>query len=406
METEFENQEDLAKVFEEQVTGDLPDTEGIQENFSEAAAALEHMNAIIYTIGKEGVSQEDYNTVVGIINKLAEKGIDIGLGVALEDFGPNHFTQGRSRINLRVSQEGFVQTAIELIKKAIQALIDYLIKAVRWVRNFNHRDSAIERKIESVLKMIDEARKGADDLVKASPIAVDTKAELLKFAAELINEENPQIRRTRLTVACYGDVAEANALAQLHVDVRAGCSQLVAAIRDLDRFLTGESGVLDIPRRLDFSWSSKLSAEITEFLMEQPFGGYVASKVKPEVFDKPPRSAVQKYEFLLDAYQQSADALRKIRKVNIENDPELSNAVTEIIAMLNEGYEVLGRAVDFFSRLRYTQLVVLGQYYKYQNRRYTATWEFISENIIAEGTTKAMETIHKRVSEKLKQFAF
>lgn len=405
METEFENQEDLSKVFEEQITGELPDSEGIQENFSEAAAALEHLNALVYTVGKEGVSQEDYNTVIGIINKLAEKGIDIGMGPALEDFGPSHFTQRRSLINQRVSLEGFGQTVIELIKKAIQALIDYLIKAVRWVRNFQHRDAAIERKVESVLKMIEEASKGADDLIKASPIAVDIKAEMIKYAAELINEENPQIRRNRLTVACYGDVAEANAIAQLHVDVRAACSQMVGSIRDLDRFLSGESGVLDMPRKLDFSWASKVSADMTEFLMDQPFGGYVASKVKPEVFDKSPRSAVQKYEFLLEAYQQSADALRKIRKVNIENDPELANAVTEIITMLNEGYEVLGRAVDFFSRLRYTQLMVLGQYYKFQNRRYSAAWEYVRQNIISEGTTKAMDAIHKRVSEKLKQFA-
>lgn len=405
METEFENQDALGEVLMESTTGELPDTEGIQENFSQAAVALEHLNALTYTISREGVSQEDYRKVEEIITSLEAYGIHIAMGPALEDFSIGHFSKSRSLINQRVSQEGFGQTVVELIKRAIQALIDYLVKGVRWVRNYNHRDEAIQRKIESVLAMIEKAKQGVADLVKATPFPIDVKSEMVTYAAELINEENKNLPRSRLVVACYGDPDEARYIRQIALETRIATSAMIGAIDELQRFLAGDVDTLSLPAKLDLNWSSNLSSAVTLMLTNQPAGNYVAQKVKPELFERPPVVIVEKYEYLLDAYVKAADSLRKIRKVNLADDPALADQVTGIITMLNEGYEVLGRLVDFFSRVRYTQLVVLGQHYKYQNRKYTITWDYVMENAVSEGTRMAMEKIHKKVSEGLRQYA-
>lgn len=410
MSEDLQQPDELEQVFteppaDEPLVYPLPEAEKLQE----INVALETLTSLSYTIRKEGVSRHDISALHQTVARLQDQGLSVAPSVTLENYGLGSFTSSRSLINEQVSQEAIVQTVVQTIKAWIQALIDYVIKTVRWFNSIQHRDERVSARIDMVLKRIEVAEQAIKDLTDKTTNPPDLRPELLKFAAELLN--STEVKRNGLTAAAFGVREFENKVRQLHTDARAFVGQYNRIVLNLEKFLTGKVDrfSVDIDAIKHNLAQVKLMNVVADDLsVEQPAFNYVAAQVKVTAFEQPfthEQRTFAKYEFLLATYQETADILRKVKSTKFDvDDPDAQALVGEIITTLNAGLLEVGKLVNFFSLVNETHLRVLGLYYRYTNKRYTLTLLAAREGVMAEIQQAAIEKIHKWVETQFTKY--
>jgi hypothetical protein len=400
MENEFENQEELEKALVEEVTGEnhYPDEE--VGTLSECVVALEWLTDMQRTIERDGVSSHDVRAVGDICTKLQGMGMDVKVGPALEAYGPSSFTNTRSMVNERVSQEGIGQAVVQTIKAWIQKLIDYVIKAIRWFRSVKHRDDAVSKRVEAAAKKVDMILEKEKELRKMVMTPVDHSAVLQKTAKELLASKS--IKRNKLTAAAFGVeefsrvITEAQRLANNMV------GDYHVVVLELKNFLLGLGNAPEIntPGAYRALTSLKAATELAGDLMtESPALNFIEREVDIKVFGEPLTLQQRRnlnYEFILNVYEETADTLRAIKNIKVDaNNPAIQNQISETVTVLTNCLIEVGKLVNFFAEVNETKLRVMALHYQYANKLYTLTYNDFFEQVNTAPQRALGEKVHR-----------
>lgn len=377
-----------------------PETE--ETRLTEAGVALEHLTSLYYTIAKEGVSRHDISSLHQVRDRLTEVGLPIQLGASLEAYSLGSFTASRSFVNCQISQEGIAQTVAQTIKAWIQALIDYLVKSIKWFFSIEHRDQVIAGKIDTILKRIEAAETAIAELTAKTTTPADLRPALLKFAAELLNSTD--IKRNGLTAAAFGVREYENKVRQLHYDARAFVGEYKRTVLGLQALMLGKADRFNVDIdavKHSLAQVKLMNVVANDLTVEQPAFDYVAQQVQVTAFEKPfthEQRTYARYEFLVDTYRETTEVLRQIKGVKLDlEDPNTQNLISELVTALNNGLAEVEKLVTFFSNVNETHLRVLSLYYRYVNKRYTLTLETATETAMTDNQRLAIEKIHKRI---------
>lgn len=401
MTTEFEHQEELETVLTEEPTGEpTPAPEAEVEKLGEAAVSLEWLVSLQRTISKEGVSSFDIRAVGDICTKLQGIGLDVKMAPSLEAYGPASFTQSRSMLNERISQEGIGQTIIQTIKAWIQSLIEFIIKTIRWVQNLKHADDRIAAKVDRAIGVIREVQKNTEAVRKWNPRPLEHSLELKEITKELLS--SGEVKRTEATLAAFGTVLGSRKVLTIHKDAKAGATMIAGEINLLHQYIS--TGVK--PDTMGISTIANTMRTLTDavkqargMMEENPSTDYLHTNVQYEQFEQiflQKQRESYKYEFLMDTYRTTADALRKLKDMKVSSDnPAVLEDININIQTMTLGLNNLSELVTFFSELNKTQARVLKLYIRYHHKKYTLTLNDTLANAPGNHVKVAVEKLGK-----------
>lgn len=406
METEFERQDELQDVLSDElpVEGAVPatDPEETVGQLGEASHALEWLVDLQRTVSQEGASRHDIVAMQEICTKLQGLGMQVKLTGGLEAYGPNHFTPNRSMLNQSVGLEGIGATILTTIKGWIQKLIDYILNAYKWYRNLQVQDDVISKKLENAIKKVERVIEETDRVVRFSKFDGSLHDdELTKYAVEL--REGKHVVRNRLTAAAFGFGVHLDPIVDLQKDCKLYVLAFEAYLVTLQRYLAGDDAYVDVSTFLTDELKSKV-IEAQSWKEVQPDAKFLDKIVNFDRFRQPinkkTRTAVH-WADLLKVYTEAGKTLKEVRRINATlEDPQEAQQVAEVIRVLSEAFDNIGKLITVFSDFNRTQLAVIDCYWKFNSRRYTLFMKSVMDNPL----DGAINDMAKKAEASLKEF--
>lgn len=191
------------KVLDENVSYD--DISKMNEDVRVGVESVSELVHLYHTVSQEGVSSYDiqaYNAIVERLNKIDATVLPVA---SLESYS-GLWPAERMFINLSISQEGFLSTAIETVKRWIIKLGELVIKFSKWLNNLWRNDARnSERYFFAMEKAKDMYKEYMKWLAKNSlNNRYDQLSSKFRQVAESIIND-PALPRNRLTAAAWGE---------------------------------------------------------------------------------------------------------------------------------------------------------------------------------------------------------
>lgn len=408
MDQEFENSQVLEKAFEDEVTGELPDTAEVTEQLKTVLTATSELNEIEQGVRQEGVSQEDIEQVFTIIKRLNDAGIECGVTPSMEEYGLGHYTKTRSIVNHSLGLESIGGTIINVIKIVIEKLIAFVASIVKSYRIFTNNDRMVNATFET-------ARKKSKDvqefilLLKRTSMTPTTEIDnqVLEFAkSELAN--NRKIPRSGVGLAALFDAERIGRIKAIHTDAERMTRQLRIVMKHISRVVEGREDSVSFDLE-PFEKLEYLRSLLDEMKTEQADTDFLTKQVDVNVLlDSTIRKNMEPIvgvEYLMKAFYDIAGELRNLKRFKPDpEDPDFNNGMAEVLQVVTKGFEDLDLIVRFFTYVKNVQLQVCSLQLRILNRHASLLYQHVLETTPHELTRVKAEQAFDKLGKKLRTY--
>lgn len=408
MDQEFENIQALEQAFEDEVTGELPDTAEVQQQLNTVLAATTELNTIEQAVKQEGVSQEDMEQVFTVIKRLSDAGIEVGVSPSMEEFGVLHYTPTRSIVNHSLGLESIGGTILNVIKIVLEKLIAFAAGIVKAYRIFTNSNKSNDLAFETARKKSKDVQEFIHLLKRTAMVSVeDIDNQVIEFAkSELAS--NRKIPRSSVGLAALMHKDEQEWIRHLYRDAEKHTRLLRMAVRGVNQVVgLGASTVsidLDLFKNLD-----SLRDLIDKAKTEDPKEDFITSQIDYQVLlDSTIRKQMEpivKYEYVVKAFYDVAGDLRALKRFKPDgSDPDFNNTLVELLSYLTKGLEDLDLIVRFFAYVKQVQLQVCRVQLRILNRHASLLYQRVLDTTPHELSKAKAEQAFDRLGKKLRTY--
>lgn len=351
----------------------LDDIMASVENYQQEVNLL---NSLYYTVSKEGVSQEDIQTLKKLQVRLFGDG-PLPDGIGIEDFDELLYTEERSSVSLSVANESFLATMVQTVKEWIKKIIAFIGRMIEWVAKNIWSEARFKHQMQLGLKRYEIAK---DARVKAETFAgtqSKTKPIMLKYANELLKSDRIQINFA--TLAAFGNVAVTKEIAEYTRLAIVTSRNLTGELKELKKALeTNQSNVQLSNHTL--KRITKLSGKMDEITRRHTNMSVVASKVNTRVFENgiPEKTKeVTPFEEVAKEYSNMRDVFKSVNKVNNEKN------ITYLVDYMNQVMKAItdiGKILSSIRDINNIKLQVVSIFLNYENHYANLIMRIIKEN--------------------------
>lgn len=408
MDQEFENSQVLEKAFEDEVTGELPDTAEVTEQLKTVLAATSELNEIEQGVRQEGVSQEDIEQVFTIIKRLNEAGIECGVTPSMEEYGLGHYTKTRSIVNHSLGLESIGGTIINVIKIVIEKLIAFVASIVKSYRIFTNNDRIVNSTFETARKKSKDVQEFILLLKRISMTpTTEIDNQVLEFAkSELVN--NRKIPRSGVGLAALFDPTQITIIQGMEKNAQSATRSLRRMVRDINRLASGYMIAVEADVSA-FSVLQGVRIMVDQLKTEDPDPEFLAKRVGVDILlDNTIRKKMEpltQNEYLMKAFYDIASELRDLKKYKPDSkDPDFNNTMTMLLEKTLLAFEDLDLIVRFFTYVKKVQLQVCSLQLRILNRHASLLYQHVLETTPHELTRVKAEQAFDKLGKKLRTY--
>lgn len=408
MDQEFENSQVLEKAFEDEVTGELPDTPEVNEQLKTVLTAVDELNTIEQGVRHEGVSQEDMEQVFTIIKRLNDAGIECGVVPSMEEHALGHYTKTRSIVNHALGLESIGGTILNVIKIVIEKLIAFIADIVKNYRLMTNRD----RNVDNIFRVARNKTRDVQEFIHLLkrvcmvPTA-EIDAQVLEYAkSELTNTK--KIPRSGVGLAALFDEERVNWIKSIHTEAEKTTRQLRIIMKHISRVVDGREQSISFDLE-PFKGLENLRELLDDLKTEQADPEYLIENINLDhllVFmTRRNHEPIVGVEYLMKAFYDIAGELRNLKRFKPDpEDPDFTNNMAEVLQIVTKGFEDLDLIVRFFTYVKDVQLQVHSLQLRILNRHASLLYNLVKETTVHEATAQTVERAFDSLSKKLRTY--